>query len=144
MSFSLEKEENQLPIALHAYNSRKFKSFDAAATYFGVSKWKLRNRKDGKPPKNGRISSNKVLNDAQEESLICWIELLNSVYLSPTAFDIKYAANRILMYCGSDWKVSKMYRYNFIRYLLSYLILEPQKPIIKAQIETKSYNELIF
>ncbi|KGO69300.1 DNA binding HTH domain, Psq-type [Penicillium italicum] len=96
MPFSTEKDEELLSIALHAYKSQKFKSINAAATYFGVSKWKLRSRNDGRSSLKGRITHNNALNASQEKSLIRWIELLISVYLAPIALDIEGAVNRIL------------------------------------------------
>lgn len=96
MSFSHENEEKQLAIALHAYKSQEFKSIDKAAAHFGVSKWKLRNRKDGKLSSKGRTPFNKALNASQERSLIRWIELLISIYSAPTALDIEGTTNRIL------------------------------------------------
>lgn len=143
MSFSAEKEETLLSNALKAYNSKEFKSLESAASYFGVSKGKLRNRKDGRSPRNGRTAVNKALNASQEKSLIRWIELLNSVYTPPTVLDIEGAANRILQSCGSDQQVSKMYGYNFIRRLPPHTTLRTQKPMEKARIEAESYGELI-
>ena len=143
MPFSTEEEENQLAIALHAYNSKKFKSLDAAAAHFGVSKWKLRSRKDKRSTPKGRQTHNKALNDSQEKSLIRWIELLISVYSAPTALDIEGAANRILQYSGSDRRVSKMYGYNFIRRLPPHITLRTQKPMEKSRIEAESHGALV-
>lgn len=143
MPFSTEKEEELLSIALHAYKSQKFKSINAAATHFGVSKWKLRSRNDGRSSPKGRTTHNNALNASQEKSLIRWIELLISVYSAPTALDIEGAANRILQYCGSDRRVSKMYGYNFIKRLPPHITLRTQKPMEKSRIEAESHGPLI-
>lgn len=143
MSFSHENEEKQLAIALHAYKSQEFKSIDKAAAHFGVSKWKLRNRKDGKLSSKGRTPFNKALNASQERSLIRWIELLISIYSAPTALDIEGAANRILQSCGSDRRVSKMFGYNFIQRLPSHITLRTQKPMEKSRIEAESHSALV-
>lgn len=108
MPISSKKEETLLLNALEAYKSGQFKSIQSVAAHYGVSKWKLRNRKDGRTNGKGRTATRKVLNQLQERSLIRWIELLNSVYTPPTPLDIEGAANRILRYCGSDREVSKM------------------------------------
>ena len=123
MPISSEKEEILLSNALSAYQSGQFNSIQAAASHFGVSKHKLRNRKAGTPTKKGRTAHNKALNTLQEASLIRWIELLNSVYTPPTPLDIEGAANRILRHCGSDREVSKMYGYQFIQRLPPYITL---------------------
>lgn len=115
MPLSAQKEDESLSQALNAYYTKTLSSINSAAAHFGVSKWKLRNRKEGKPSQNGRDSTNSALNSLQEKSLIGWIELLISVYTPPTAIEIGDAANRILMHGGSDRKVSKMYGYNFVR-----------------------------
>jgi hypothetical protein len=119
---SSEQEEIHISNALEAYKSGQIASIQAAASHFGVSKWKL-----GK----GRTATEKVLNPSQEASLIRCIELLNSVYKLPTAFDIEGAANRILRYCGSDRQVSKMYGYQFIQRLPPHITLRTQKPMEK-------------
>ncbi|KAJ5840176.1 uncharacterized protein N7525_005364 [Penicillium rubens] len=142
MPISSEKEEILLSNAVEAYKSGQFKSIQAAASHFGVSKWKLRNRSNGTPSKNGRTATNKALNQSQERSLIRWIELLNSVYTPPTALDIEGAANRILQHYGSDRQVSKMYGYQFIARLPPHITLRTQKPIEKARIEAELYSEL--
>jgi len=111
MPISSEKEEALLSNALEAYKLGQFNSIQAAASHFGVSKWKLRNRKNGTPNRKGRTATNKALNQSQEKSLIRWIELLNSVYTPPTPLNIEGAANRILKHCGADREVSKMYGY---------------------------------
>ena len=58
MPFSTEKEEILLSNALEAYNSGQFKSIKSAASHFNVSKWKLRNRNEGRPSKKGRAATN--------------------------------------------------------------------------------------
>lgn len=100
MPISSEKEEILLSNALEAYKSGHFTSIPAAASHFGVSKWKLRYRKEGRANGKGRAATKKALNSSQEASLIRWIEHLNSVYTPPNASDIEGAANRILRYCG--------------------------------------------
>ena len=143
MPISSEQEEILLSNALEAYKSGQFASIQAAASHFGVSKWKLRNRKDGRTNGKGRTATKKALNSSQEASLIRWIELLNSVYTPPTAFDIEGAANRILRHCGSDRQVSKMYGYQFIQRLPPHITLRTQKPMEKARIEAELYGELV-
>lgn len=143
MPNSTEKEESLLANSLHAYRSKNFKSIQAAASHFGVSKWKLRSRNDGHQNPNGRKSTNNVLNESQEKSLLHWIELLNSVYTPPTALDIEGAANRILKYCGSNHTVSKMYGYQFIQRLPPHITLRTQNPMEKSRIEAESYGELV-
>ncbi|KAJ5835639.1 hypothetical protein N7447_001665 [Penicillium robsamsonii] len=143
MPISSEKEEILLSNALEAYKSGQFNSIQAAASHFGVSKWKLRNRKDGRTNGKGRIATKKALDPSQEASLIRWIELLNSVYTPPTALDIEGAANRILQHCGSDRQVSKMYGYQFIARLPPHITLRTQKPMEKARIEAELHGELV-
>ncbi|CAG8057967.1 unnamed protein product [Penicillium nalgiovense] len=143
MPISSEKEEILLSNAVDAYKLGQFKSIQAAASHFGVSKWKLRNRSNGTPSKKGRTATNKALNQSQERSLIRWIELLNSVYTPPTALDIEGAANRILQHCGSDRQVSKMYGYQFIARLPPHITLRTQKPMEKARIEAELHGELV-
>ncbi|KAI3127953.1 transcriptional regulator family: Centromere protein B, DNA-binding region [Penicillium roqueforti] len=143
MPISSEKEEILLSNAVEAYKSGQFKSIQAAASHFGASKWKLRNRSNGTPSKNGRTATNKALNQSQERSLIRWIELLNSVYTPPTALDIEGAANRILQHCGSDRQVSKMYGYQFIARLPPHITLRTQKPMEKARTEAELHGELV-
>jgi hypothetical protein len=70
MPISSEKEEILLSNALEAYKSGQFTSIQAAASHFGVSKWKLRNRNEGKKNRKGRTATNKALNSSQEASLI--------------------------------------------------------------------------
>ena len=70
MPISSEKEEILLSNAVDAYKLGQFKSIQAAASHFGVSKWKLRNRSNGTPNKKGRTATNKALNQSQERSLI--------------------------------------------------------------------------
>ncbi len=62
MPISSEKEETLLLNALEAYKSGQFKSIQSAAAHYGVSKWKLRNRKDGRTNGKGRTATRKVLN----------------------------------------------------------------------------------
>lgn len=144
MPFSAQKKEELLSEALNAYYAKKFPSINAAAAHFGVSKHKLRNRKNDTPSSNGRKSTNSALNPSQEKSLIRWIELLISIYTPPTAIKIGDVANRILIHSGSDQKVSKIYGYNFIRRLPPHLSLKPQKPIEKTRIEAESHGPLLF
>ena len=143
MPISAEKEDKLLANALSAYRSNKFKSIQAAASHFGVSKWKLRSRSDGRTNPNGRQLTNKALNESQEKSLIRWIELLNTVYMSPNTFDIEDAANGILQHCGSERKVSKLYGYQFIQRLPPHITLRTQMPMEKSRIEAESHGALI-
>jgi hypothetical protein len=76
MRVSSEKEDILRSNALAAYGLGQFKSIQAAASHFRVSKHKLRNRKAGPPAKKGRTATNKVLNQLQEASIIRWIESL--------------------------------------------------------------------
>ncbi|KAJ5865434.1 uncharacterized protein N7529_007350 [Penicillium soppii] len=143
MPISSEKEEILLSNALEAYKSGQFTSIQAAASHFGVSKWKLRYRKEGRTNGKGRAATKKALNSSQEASLIRWIEHLNSVYTPPNASDIEGAANRILRHCGSDRQVGKMYGYQFIRRLPPHIDLRTQKPMEKARIEAELHGELV-
>jgi hypothetical protein len=69
MPISSEKEEILLSNALEAYKSGQFASIQAAGSHFGVSKWKLRNRKDGRTNGKGPTATKKALNSSQEASL---------------------------------------------------------------------------
>jgi hypothetical protein len=138
-----EKEDILLSNALEAYKSGQFTSIQAAASHFGVSKWKLRNRNDGRTNGKGRTATQKALNPSQDTSLIRWVEYLNSVYTPPTPLDIEGVANRILKHCGSDREVSKMYGYRFIKRLPLYITLRTQKPMEKARLEAELHSELI-
>ncbi|KAJ5335792.1 uncharacterized protein N7506_005728 [Penicillium brevicompactum] len=144
MPNSSQKEEILLSNTLEAYKSGQFSSIQAAASHFGVSKWKLRNRNDGRTNGKGRTATQKALDPSQEASLIRWVEHLNSVYTPPTPLDIEGAANRILKHCGSDREVSKMYGYRFIkRRPPPHITLQTRKPMEKARLEAELHSELI-
>lgn len=94
--------ENRINDALHALSEDLYSSIAAAARDFDIPTRTLQRRINGIGPLSSRLPNNKVLSDAQEQTIYGYIERLDSWEISARPQMVERVANYLLSLDGLD------------------------------------------
>src|SRR4051812_18513393 len=96
MAENYHEIEDRIIKALSAYYERNKPKIAPLSREFRVPYQRLKARIKGRGSRSTHPTTNKCLDDSQEQALISWIGILDSAGCPPTAQDIEGCANDIL------------------------------------------------
>jgi hypothetical protein len=112
------QKEGRIALAIHSLQEKQIKSQRSAAEVYNIPRTTLRDRIQGRPPKQGFKSKNRLLLEYEEEQLVNWIFSMEQRGFPPYIIDIKRMAQALLDRRGSTRSpktIGKLWSYRWLK-----------------------------